>query len=743
MDMVDRIHPVNLSGTEFGATMKSARVYLRWWMLFFCLAIAPLARAQQRPYIGFVYPAGGQQGTTIQIRVGGQGLDDLNKVFISGPGVSARIVEYHRVVNNEEAQLMREQVAELKRFTNSPQADSAKIETALGLKARIESRLGEIVGRPACASIANFVVVEVTFAADAKPGQRELRLGTLTGISNPLVFNVGQYPEVSRKPMLTAEFQVLGKEELALRKRPIDEREVRVNLPCTVNGQLSSAEMDQYRFRARKGQQLVISVLARQLIPFIADAVPGWCQPVLSLADAAGREVAYADEYRSKPDPIIFYTVPEDGEYVFSIHDSIFRGREDFVYRITAGEQPFVTSVFPLGERAGNPADLQMKGVNLRFATLAGPGKCAEPGIVSLEGAEHGVALNRLPFEVDTLPECTEAEPNSDPPHAQKVTLPVIINGRIDKPDDWDIFEFAGHQGETVVAEVLARRLDSPLDSVLKLTDASGAVLAFNDDREDAGAGINTHHADSYLTATLPADGRYFVHLGDTGRSGGEEFGYRLRLSAPRPDFALRVVPSSIAIRGKSSANLTVHAIRKDGYTGPIIVSLTNAPEGVTSSTLTLTGTNVIGVLTIKTALMPEAEPVDFDLTVVGTAKMENRTIVHAAVPAEDRMQAFLWRHLVPATELKALVYNPGYRPALKRIPLMLASLVANASAKDGSHALASRSAAPAEATPSNGKKFTKGQVATRLRDLKRLLEEGLITDDFYMKRVAECEAAM
>ena len=63
-----------------------------------------------------------------------------------------------------------------------------------------------------------------------------------------------------------------------------------------------------------------------------------------------------------------------------------------------------------------------------------------------------------------------------------------------------------------------ARRLDSPLDSMLKLTDQDGRVLAFNDDHSDPGCGLNTHHADSYLMAKLPADGPYFVHVGDTAQ---------------------------------------------------------------------------------------------------------------------------------------------------------------------------------------------------------------------------------
>jgi hypothetical protein len=54
------------------------------------LAVAPVAWAQVRPYIGFVYPAGGQQGTTFQIKLGGQGLDGVDQVFVTGAGVTAR-----------------------------------------------------------------------------------------------------------------------------------------------------------------------------------------------------------------------------------------------------------------------------------------------------------------------------------------------------------------------------------------------------------------------------------------------------------------------------------------------------------------------------------------------------------------------------------------------------------------------------------------------------------------------------
>lgn len=47
-------------------------------------------------------------------------------------------------------------------------------------------------------------------------------------------------------------------------------------------------------------------------------------------------------------------------------------------------------------------------------------------------------------------------------------------------------------------------------------------------------------------------------------------------------------------------------------------------------------------------------------------------------------------------------------------------------------------------ADPALGKpKFTQKQVAGRLRELKRLYDEGLLTEKFYNKKVAECEATM
>jgi len=738
------------------------------------LGMALAALAQTRPYIGFVYPAGGQQGTTFQIRLGGQGLDDVDTVLVTGSGVTARVTENYRRLNTQELELLNEQARLLRRetmsdsgrtqlmemekpammsaagtnqptmlsgietnqpaasATNAPSAED--IEQAAQRLEKIEKRTSEFVLTPASAALASLVLVEVTIASDAEPGEREIRLVTLRGISNPLAFHVGQVPERSKKPMVTATQQVLGKEAQALRKRLPGDDEERITVPCTVNGQSASGEINRYRFEARRGQHLVITTLGRELVPFIADAVPGWFQPVLILYDADGKEVAYDDDYRFNPDPTILYEVPKDGEYVFDIRDSLYRGREDFVYRITIGELPFISSVFPLGGRAGESVKPEVKGWNLEGAELLSMPTNAAPGIHSLSVSRKGFVSNRVPFAVDQLPEAIEQEPNNTLENAQKVTLPVVINGRIDKPDDWDVFLFSGRSNQTVVAEVMARRLDSPLDSVIKLTDAAGNLLAFNDDHEDLVAGLNTHAADSYLMATLPADGTYYVHIGDTARHGGEEFVYRLRLSGPQPDFALRVVPSSLGLRAKSSATLTVYAQRKDGFAGPIKLELKAPPPGFSASPITLSATQTVARITIKTSLPATKEPVS--LSIFGSAQIDGQDLAHEAVPAEDKMQAFLWRQLVPAKDLKVLVFDPAYQPPPKRIPRIPPLALDVVKAPVSTNAIVGTNAVSAVQKP----KFTKQQLASRLKELKLLFEEGMLTDEFYAEKVAECE---
>ena len=455
-----------------------------------CL-MAAYAQAQAVPRIGYVYPAGGQQGTTVRVTVGGQFVQGADEAYVSGKGVTASVIEYVRPLDAGElgdtARFLRDlvrrrwsaRVMDAAANGNAPDLPDHPWlrdldEKTPGEVTRLWTRLFDPKKQPN-AQISEQVTIDVTIAPDAPPGDRELRVATARGLTNPVRFQVGVLPEVCEEKLGGAEA---------------------VALPAVLNGQIMPGEVDHFRLRARQGQRLVVRAQARRLIPYLADAVPGWFQATMSLRDAHGNEVAYGDDWRFDPDPVLLCTIPEDGVYELEVRDALYRGRDDFVYRIAAGELPFATQVFPLGGQEGAPTVASIVGWNLPTDKLT---LDTTPGATAIRTAEVGQQQglgNEIPHAVGSLPETLETEPNDTSDQAQQLTLPLIVNGRIGQAGDVDVFRFDGRAGEEVVAEVYARRLNSPLDPALRLVDSTGAIVAANDDHDDPEMGLITHQAD-------------------------------------------------------------------------------------------------------------------------------------------------------------------------------------------------------------------------------------------------------
>jgi len=700
------------------------------------LSLALAAQGQQRaPRIGYVYPAGGRQGATFRVNIGGQFLDGASTAIISGDGVQATVIEHAKPLGGAEFQLLRDKLQALmekqQAATGSVQTDrvlerlragkggkagakaaatnpagagkaadapapngagtrpakpdgsSTTAQTPAGagaaasttkptwtdaderMLAEVRKKLMNAPNRQGNPAITETVFVEVKIAPDAQPGRRELRLATALGLTNPMAFCVGELAEFSESsPPSTGQVNFLRPRAAGLETAA----DAEITLPAVANGQIMPGDADRFRFKASKGQRLVVVAQARELIPYLADAVPGWLEARLALYDSKGNELACADRNRFHPDPVLCYEIPADDMYIVEIRDSIYRGRQDFVYRITIGELPLVTSIFPLGHKAGEATVVELTGWNLPAARLTADDTDRLPGVYPLSVGQGPSASNRVPFAVDSLPECLEQTGNDTPKTAQKLTPPIIVNGRIDKPGDCDVFSFAAKAGSEIVAEVFARHLDSPLDSVLKLTDSSGKQLACNDDCEDKGAGLETHHADSFIRAKLPADGMYYIHLGDIQKKGGLEYAYRLRISEPRPDFELRVVPSSVNMRAGASTPITVHALRKDGFDGEITLAVKGSQGAFTLSGGWIPPGQDHVRLTLTAPRAATTQPIS--LALEGKATIAGQDVVHQAAPAEDMMQAFIYRHLVVAQELKVSVTG-GFAA---RAPVTLAS---------------------------------------------------------------------
>jgi len=146
-----------------------------------------------------------------------------------------------------------------------------------------------------------------------------------------------------------------------------------------------------------------------------------------------------------------------------------------------------------------------------------------------------------------------------------------------------------------------------------------------------------------------------------------------LRVGAPRLDFALRLVPSTINLRGGSAA-VTVFALRRDGFTNEIVLALKDAPAG-----FTLGGGKIpVGQDQVKATITGPAVPSDehFCLELEGRGMIGGAPVFRPVVPADDLMQAFFYRHLVPAQELAVTVAGRfGQRGAIKilsPLPLVL-----------------------------------------------------------------------
>ncbi|MGD0552022.1 MAG: PPC domain-containing protein [Sedimentisphaerales bacterium] len=637
------------------------------------------ASNERDPHIGYLYPAGGQQGSVIKITVGGQFIKDANEVYVTGQGVHGSVIRYIgrvKPLTPDQKKELQRRLSELRKKLQGPgqknippavqnvnkpadinkPADVNKPDDAntpavslpdhpllrnleklspKGLQKVAEEFLSNKY--PVSMQIGEMAIIEITIDPNTEPGDRELRLGTRAGLTNPLCFQVGLLPETC-KP----EFKDPGK--------PFTPK---VQIPVLLNGQILPGEADRFRFSAKKDQNLTIETQARHLIPYLADAVPGWFQATLTLYDAKGKELAYAGNYLFNPDPVLFYRITRDGDYELEIRDSIYRGREDFVYRVSLSEQPFITRMFPLGGQTGVFTVASISGWNLDtnempLDTMPGGGAIRQAQL-----RQNNRRSNSVPYAVDTLPECNEIEDNGTIEDAQRIVLPQIVNGRISKPGDIDIFRFDANAGDEIVAEVYARRLNSPLDSLLWLSDANGRVLGHNDDNGDKNVGLLTHNADSYLRLRMPKKGSYFVHLADSQNHGGQDYGYRIRISPSQPDFALLEAPSSINILTGGTVPVIVEALRKDGFNGEIELMLKDAPPG-----FKLNGARIpAGCDRLRITLTAPQKPLEqpINLQLQGRAKIDGQTVSRPVTPAEDMMQAFIYQHMVPSQELMVM----------------------------------------------------------------------------------------
>ncbi len=118
-------------------------------------------------------------------------------------------------------------------------------------------------------------------------------------------------------------------------------------LPSAAHGVLDGdAKEDWFKFTAKKGQNLVIRVLARSHRSRLDSEI--------SVHQADGKRLANNDDQGS-PDSLLNWTAPDDGDFFLKVTDQLDRTGSDFTYRVEIAEKsPAIAANLPTVERVNS-----------------------------------------------------------------------------------------------------------------------------------------------------------------------------------------------------------------------------------------------------------------------------------------------------------------------------------------------------------------------------------------------------
>ena len=551
------------------------------------------------PYAGYLYPAGVKAGSMTRVLVGGQNFNGIIGGTVTGKGVRVkRVVSvpgFPLPVGSQRAWIYKWLAGIEKGNTEKPEyPDPEKMEgwrkcvwwdkldqlepLELSLTLRnLYVRRNPLQQTP---SLRSMVILDVEADANAAPGVRELRIYGRRGVSAPKLFFVDKCDHY--------------KETLYVPPDKMRPDTVLVkSVPAVVNGQIMPGETDSFVVRLEAGTDYTFTLTGRSFQPFIGDAVPGHFQPVLQVIDPDGKELAFADDEFFLPDPVLRFKSNKAGNYLLKVRDNLYRGREDFVYRVAMekGRKSYRTVI-----RSFSDLD---------------------------EVDEDEAKVRKL-----------------------SISRPLVIAGSIDRPGKVDTFRFKGRKGMKFHAEIAARRDGSPLDGVLTLFGPDGKkIVQADDDAKQVNVGLILQQIDPALRVTLPADGVYRVSVSELNKEGGKEFRYKLRLGEEEPDFNVYTVRSMCNINPGGGGSVKVIIERTGGFDGEIYISGNKrfVPDQKIKAGA-------------KEAMISFRYPdrrfiAPFKVDIFAEARINGRKVRKAVVPADIFNQAFAYDHLLPAKE--------------------------------------------------------------------------------------------
>ena len=418
--------------------------------------------------------------------------------------------------------------------------------------------------------------VTLTVGAQVAPGVYPIRVVTDAGVSNPILFAVGQIPQV-------AEIEPNNTYDIA---QPISG-------PVVVEGACSGNDVDFFRFKGRKGDRIVVDALCAR--------IGSGVDPMIRLTTADSRPVASADDTPGLfTDGYLTAVLAHDGDYVLEFCDSRFAGTGRAVYRLLIGAVPFAGEVFPLSLPRGQNVALELRGGTLSGDRLFALRTQRDPMLAMfcpkiparlLGDPAWADSLLDVELPAPVLLDDGQAvyEPADQAQKLPPLSSPITILGRLSKLGEHDEFTITAPPGSKHEVRVEAWGLGSSLDGHLRVFDKNGRLLGESDDgrsglrRRQGGGGNRTQgtpSTDPTFDLTIPA-GQSEVKLvvKDLVDRGGVGFTYRVVIKPAATAFELALTDEQVAIPRGGTALITV-TVTRTGYSGPIALDVLGVPAG-------------------------------------------------------------------------------------------------------------------------------------------------------------------
>jgi hypothetical protein len=438
--------------------------------------------------------------------------------------------------------------------------------------------------------------LKLTVAPDVAVGVYPIRVQTDDGISNPFLWSVGQLPQVEEKED-NSTFETA---------QPIPE------LPLVVEGQVAANDVDFFRFHGKKGQMILVDAQCVRIGSGI--------DPTIRLTTASANRVYVASADDSPgllTDARLTAVLPTDGDYVVELSDSRYQGGARPIYRLVIGAVPAADEIFPLGGRAGDTLGLELRGGTLGGVRIAAATMKPLIGTELMPARINNAMLGTLVagstvLDVESLaPLVTSSyselrEPTDRAAVPVRAVAPAVLNGRIDPAGDSDRYVVETTPGQRLRIRVEAYELGSALDGVLQVLGNKDSVLANADDTIIPMPARNGQQAQSLvipdpsLDFTVPGGtNEITLVIRDLENGGGVGFPYRIVVEPLLPDFQLLVNEPQVSVPRGGSAAVGVTVLRK-GHSGPITVTVTDPPAGLTVRQGTIAAGQTTGFITLS-----------------------------------------------------------------------------------------------------------------------------------------------